>query len=282
MALVALVSFSFYSCGDDVEGVENDPTGGVSGGGQVSSKSIVGTWEMTTEGGTAQLILTDKKFTMIQESDKTEGTYTTKGDKITLTPEKFYEKSPNTGAWIETKPEDGDDEPATMKVQLLKDNNVLIATIEEVYDEEFAQQEDPFFLMFYRKGANINASSSELQGKWQWSLRGNKEIVRAFVEFKGNNFDLIIPAWRERYQGTYTYQNGMVQFNTTDFTTREWQEEGNESLKYLYTGWRSITAEEQQWGYGPSFGMKFNRAFIAVGKQGYTYLANMPAIFEKQ
>ena len=292
MALMAMfAAFTVCSCGDD------DATDSVSGGNnssssQSGSKSIIGTWDMPGlgDGEFSQMIITEKGYTVINEYSKTEGTYTMSNGVFTLTSTKFYlaelddNERPIPGKWNEAQIPDDMKKPGKAKIKLLEDANVLV--IEE-------EGQEP--MMLYRKDAKIQATANSLQGKWIWWLDEGKTMVRAYIEFSGNKYDFVVAAWRQRYQGTFTYANGVVTCKVDKFTKRDWDPNISESvtLKYenLFQWWRELTPEEKEeeskypdWNEATFGYSTFTFPMVVDNKTAYSLLptGGMSITYEKQ
>lgn len=96
---------------------------------------------------------------------------------------------------------------------LQKDALVLSRT----YNDEYAgQQEDN--MLYYRRGSDISNASS-LSGTWDW-MEG--EVVGARLKVTGSSFMFIISMWSQKYDGTFTYKNGLLSTTNPAFqTTRD-------------------------------------------------------------
>lgn len=154
--------------------------------------------------------------------------------------------------------------------------SVLI--LKEVYENG---QENLAYI-FVKKGMTITTKKEDIQGQWIWWFEmdeGEKE-VRVSYKFDGNNFDMIIVAWGQRYTGTYTYENGIVRLNiTTGYTSREegtgygWGE-GDLNPVTLECDWKPLYQE--YWSFNTMEG-----AFFVVGDEAYVLLL-MPSICTKK
>ena len=100
--------------------------------------------------------------------------------------------------------------------------SVLI--MKEVYDD--GAENLAFALV--QKGKAINTKKEDIQGQWLWydsyvDNDGNDvTIVRLSYKFEGDNFEVIITPWGQRYTGTYTYENGIAKLEFKNgYTSRE-------------------------------------------------------------
>lgn len=238
----------------------NNNTGG-------ADKGLVGTWELETEIGLYQLVLAESTYSMTNLQEKYEGTYTITNGVATLINEKYFYQDWESGEWIEDELDEDDREPAYVKLLLLKDSKVLIL--------EFEEDGYTDFIMLNKKGAtNIASNIEEIQGKWVWYVYGMEDHIRAYLEVNGNQFDLIIPAYSERYKGQCDYANGEITFDVHDFQNREWFE-GCENPQYLYQPWGYYQWPQQRWSH-------FKMPFIVNDGIGYGLFVNLLARFEKQ
>ena len=93
------------------------------------------------------------------------------------------------------------------------------------------------------------------------------KTVRIAYKFDGDNFEIIIVPWGQRYTGTYTYGKGKVTLNTTaGYTSREpgtgdgWGE-GDLDPVTLVGNWSTLN--EDRW-YNPTEGI-----FFAIGDEAF-------------
>ncbi len=100
--------------------------------------------------------------------------------------------------------------------------SVLI--MKEIYDEG---PENLGFVLV-QKGKTISTKKEDIQGQWLWwdeytDNEGNDvKIVRLSYKFEGDNFEVIITPWGQRYTGTYTYENGIAKLSFQQgYTSRE-------------------------------------------------------------
>lgn len=241
----------FVGCGKDDggnDGVNNPPT----------AERLVGSWVMTGEDYSIHLVFNENTWTENNGTQERSGTYALDGDILTM--------------------KMGDSLVNQAKVIMLYGYNVLVLRFQSPYGEDWGLTHE--FGLYYRKNATIAATQADIQGKWFWYMRGDNHAIRCALEFKGNAFDFIIPVWCERMKGTYEYVNGKVSFHVTEFLVREYLEEGNEAVENLYSNWAA--PEEGSGREAPSFGINFEKPFVANGNEAYCVFANLPAYFEKQ
>jgi len=101
--------------------------------------------------------------------------------------------------------------------------SVLIMKTVDI-DPEYGRNEGLAFIVV-KKGMTVSTRKEDIQGQWAWWFgRGAEEdkTIRIAYKFEGDNFEIIIVPWGQRYTGTYTYDKGVVTLNTTaGYTSRE-------------------------------------------------------------
>ena len=136
-------------------------------------------------------------------------------------------------------------------------------------DPDYGRNENLAFIVV-KKGATINTKKEDIQGQWAWWFGNGAEedkTVRIAYKFEGDNFEIIIVPWGQRYTGTYTYDKGVVTLNTTaGYTSREpgtgdgWGE-GDLDPVTLEGNWSPLY--EDRW-YAPEGGL-----FFAIGNEAF-------------
>ncbi len=173
-----------------------------------------------------------------------------------------------------------------LKPSLLADNNVLVLrsyyTYQDSTGNEIEASDIDNFELFVKQNAKLNYSVNDLQGTWIWHFHGNQEIVRSALILKDNTFDMIIPIWGQRMTGTFTYNNGYIDFKVTNGYVRH-NYEYDESLGAMNSGWINVKdADPNDYNLDLPFGERFSRPFIPQGNVAYSNLANLPVYYEKQ
>ena len=145
---------------------------------------------------------------------------------------------------------------------------VLIMKVVDI-DPEYGRNENLAFIVV-KNGMTISTRKEDIQGQWAWWFgRGAEEdkIVRIAYKFEGDNFEIIIVPWGQRYTGTYTYDKGIVTLNTTaGYTSREpgtgngWGE-GDLDPVTLVGNWSTL--DEDRWN-NPTGGL-----FFALGDEAF-------------
>jgi hypothetical protein len=137
-------------------------------------------------------------------------------------------------------------------------------------DSEFGRNENLGFIVV-KDGMTINTKKEEILGQWAcwWSGRvaGEDKTIRIAYKFEGDNFEVIIVPWGQKYTGTYTYDKGIITLDTkAGYTSREpgtgngWGE-GDLDPITLEGNWSTLN--EDRWnapGGGP---------FFAIGDQAF-------------
>lgn len=134
---------------------------------------------------------------------------------------------------------------------------------------EYGRNENLAFIVV-KDGMTISTRKEDIQGQWAWWFgRGTEEdkTVRIAYKFDGDNFEIIITPWGQRYTGTYTYDKGVVTLNTTaGYTSREpgtgdgWGE-GDLDPVTLVGNWSPLN--EDRWN-NPTGGL-----FFALGDEAF-------------
>ena len=154
--------------------------------------------------------------------------------------------------------------------------SVLI--MKEVYEDG----QEMFAFAVVQKGKAINTKKEDIQGQWLWWFEYEvdegviERTIRVSYKFEGDNFDLIITPWGQRYTGTYTYENGIVHLNIQQgYTSREegtgdgWGE-GDLDPVTLEANWKPLYPEH--WSFETMEG-----PFFVIGNEAFAALL-MPSI----
>lgn len=274
---------------DDVE-EENSP--------EISVNKLIGTWylNLSTESEVSEetvifssngAFVTEETYFYIDPATgkkeissqyKLDGTYELKGSNLitNITNSQFrYMDSNKMSDWISDDEGLGQD---TASVTLLKDGAVML--VEYSGSSEPYSIEQSYFSMYFKKGAALPGNNDELQGTWYWnfSMDGKSSEIRMAVKFDGDNIDLVIPAWGQRYTGKYTYKDGFVVVGETTFYTSR-NENGVNLInmeKPFESEWR-IPSDDQ--GYYPN---GLSLPFIVDGKKAYSIFEGLSPVFTKQ
>ena len=286
----ALAAFTtmFVSCVD-----ENKPSNGDENG-----NSIVGTWNLQHDDDFETLDLTAGNNYNLYYSAfyKEDGSYTFENNTLTLTPSKAWTRDyirddvhggpildengnfqftewEETEPWFTTR---------SNQVTFLYSGDVMLV---KTIDEHSGEPEE-VWAPYVKDNATHVSNINDIQGKWYWLMDVGEEfsVPRVIVNVNGNDGDVIITPWGERYKGTVRYEKGVLYMdNPTFYTTRYEDGEG---------GWEHMNGadpENSDWripdgsgNYGqPAFGM-ISMGFVADGDVAYGGIANLLAKFVKQ
>ena len=137
-----------------------------------------------------------------------------------------------------------------------------------------------------KNGKTINTRKEDIQGQWLWWFEYEvdegeiERTIRISYKFDGDNFDLIITPWGQRFTGTYTYENGIVHLNFQNgYTSREegtgygWGE-GDLNPVTLECDWKPLYRE--YWSFDSLEG-----PFFVVGNEALALLL-MPSFCTKK
>ena len=157
--------------------------------------------------------------------------------------------------------------------------SVLI--MKEVYNDGH----ENFAFAVVQKGKTISTKKEDIQGQWIWWEEFEvdegeiERYARIAYKFEGDNFDLIITPWGQRYTGTYTYENGILLLNIQNgYTSREegtgygWGE-GELDPVTLIGNWKTLYPEH--WSFETMEG-----PFFVIGNEAFAALL-MPCICTK-
>ena len=228
---------------------------------EVTTADLKGTWKYGFYGLT--YVFTDNTFTITTDENSYTANYTLKDGVISY------------NYTLDNQPQQG-----SANIYLLYDKNVLVMKAKPYGGEDYSISEAATIL--YRDGKEPTTLKSEIQGEWHWYMRGDSTYVRGAYKFNGDNFELIVTPWGQKYTGTYTYKGGFVTLNITNgYTSREpgsgdgWGE-GELDPKTLEGTWYTLNRE--RWAFEP--GMV--EPFLVNGTEAYGSLANLPCVFYKK
>ena len=263
-ASLFVAAFTLAACGDDDEDAttatpptvpsETSPEG-------VTVEDLKGTWKYDYYQTT--YVFTDKTFTVTEGDFNYTANYTLKDGVISYT------------YMVDSIAEKG-----SFNVYFMYNKSVLALKAKPVDGDDYSISEAAVVL--FRDGKAPNTPKSDIQGEWHWYMRGNVEYVRGAYKFEGDNFELIVTPWGQKYTGTYTYQGGFLTLNITNgYTSREpgtgdgWGE-GDLDPATLEGNWSVLNRDH--WAFEP--GMV--APFIVNGTEAYGALANLPCVFYKK
>lgn len=271
-AAFALGTLTMVSCNKEDEEVTpktSDSTN--TNNGSASATDLIGTWTMVSEDFTTTYVFTATTMTRTTDWEKLECAYTYANGVLTLTDAKYYEIQQDDSWALMEQPDSN--VSSTVNVNLLQNNAVLVMR-QQIPEEEYSPAHEEVYCL-YREGKTITVNAADLQGEWQWYMLGDTSNIRALISFDGNNYDLIITAWCERYKGTYTIDNGYLVLSATKFYRCEWEgrnESNPRDAQWVETGLEDTTPE---W-------VSHRMPFFVNGNEAYAILANLPALYVKK
>lgn len=164
--------------------------------------------------------------------------------------------------------------------------NKSVMVIKQIMKDEMRGTEEMLGMILFKQGKNVTATKNDIQGLWCWySDFGNDSvpIIRTAIKIDGDNFEIIITPWGERYVGSYTYTNGLLHLEVTAAYTSREEHTGNGSLwgrMDPYTlecdDWRTL--DHDYWHIDAIS----DTPFIANGNEAYGFIANIPSVLQKK
>ena len=228
---------------------------------KVNTSDLKGTWKYDFYG--LSYVFTDSTFVVSQGQTAYTANYTLKDGVIS------YNYMLN-----------GQTQKGTANIYLLYNKNVLVMKAKPADGDGYSISEAATIL--YRNGNAPTTNKSEIQGEWHWYMKGDTTYVRGAYKFNGDNFELIVTPWGQKYTGTYTYEGGFVTLNITNgYTSREPGTgygfgEGDLDPETLVGTWNTLNRDH--WAFDP--GMV--EPFLVNGTEAYGSLANLPCVFYKK
>ena len=259
--------------------------------------AIVGLWSLVHDDFEDSFSFTDDgKVEFVGTFEKRSGTWSFENDALTLSYTEFwqrdYERESNGapkldddgqfifGDWVKAGHEPYSD--VYSNVKLLCEGSVMAMLTKAEGDG--GTQYDELIGLLFKEGGKLPNDISALEGKWYWQMFGSQG-VRTAVIVSGNNAEVIITPWGERYVGAAQYNNGYLDMNRMTFYTSRYLK--NPDDPNSYGDWiNNIHPEETEWripgeGEGGIFGA-IHMAFVVDGDVAYGVVANLFAIFYKQ
>ena len=252
-------TLTFTACGDD-DGDSGKSE--VPNSTSVTTDDLIGTWTINSTDNDYVAVFTKNQVTITSNGVvEIQANYTIKNNKVVF--------SGNNDATFESAS------------GLLYGKSVLV--LKQVSNRGDGEDEN-LGMILYKQGKTVTATSQDIQGFWCWYEQwGEDEIIRSAIKIEGNNFELTITPWGERYIGTYTYANGFIHLNVTQGLTSREEHTGSGSLwgrmdpKTLECDdWRTL--DRENWHVDAMS----DNPFIANGDEAYGFVANIPSIFSKK
>ncbi len=139
-------------------------------------------------------------------------------------------------------------------------------------------------VMYFKKGAQLPNDISEIQGIW-FSFEAYKagdEKVCIAMKMNGDNIDLIVEPWAQRFICKYTYKDGIIA-SSGEVTFRTlWREDGCDDFDYddpWAASWHP-TYDPQQYTGNLTDGFTF--PFVVDGNKAYCLFVGNSPLFIKQ
>ncbi len=283
----ALAAFAMMAVGCNKDDKQNS--------GDDNGISVVGTWNLHHEDDFETLVLNeDMSYGLVETSFyKEEGTYTYGSNTLVLTPSKAWERDwvrddiyggpvrDENGnyqytEWQEIQPRESS---KSIEVRLLYEGDVML--MKKIDDH--SGEAEVVWAPYVKEDATHVSNIGDIQGKWYW-LMGEGGTPRVIVNVNGNNGDVIITPWGERYTGTIRYEKGVIYMDNPTFTTTRY-EDGEDGWEHMNeedpenSDWRVPFGEhpyEGTYEHGLALG------FVADGNVAYGGVANLLARFVKQ
>ena len=262
MVGLLVCSFGFVACGDDDDDKGGGNGSGVANADAITVNDVVGTWTVNSTDNSFIATFTKDEVTLKEDGEILfSGNYSIKDGVLTIPGQ--------NGSKMQSVP------------GLLYGKSVLV--LKQIYENERGNEEMLGYVLF-KQGKTVTATAQDIQGFWCWySDFGGDVIIRTAIKIEGNNFELIITPWGERYVGTYTYQNGIIHLNVTAaYTSRE------EHTGYgtMWGRMDPYTLECDDWRtLDPDYwhvDAVSENPFIANGDEAYGFIANSPSVLKKK
>ena len=261
--------FTFAIAAMALFAISCNPEGSEDGAGNATAEDIVGHWGIAHEDGAEELVIEENGT--ISGDFCGEGTWTLKNGVLTVVG-KDYE---------------GKDVTTAFKVDMLYEKTVLVLRFDIPATDEAGHyigtnngEGEVYF--FFRDGKAKANDIKDIQGKWYWLMQRNEGYVRAAFIINGNDADVIITVWGERYKGKAQYKDGRLIVEKQVWMTSRYDEidHVDECASHPENAeWKDITGNTE--GYSIS-DIEINFPFIANGNEAYCILANLPAVMIKQ
>lgn len=256
LAIMAIVTLGVISCGDEDETTNGNQSG--------SAISFEGSWSVNFPHIFSKAVFTTTDFEFSNLGEKTNGRYIVSNGKVSFSPSKYYIYDSDTESWVDLTSSDNTT-PYDADALLLCNSKVLVLKYDDYY-----------FDMYFKDNEVIHSLSSEIQGKWLW-YDSEKKNVEASLTINGDTFDMIATSDRQRAQGTFIYENGILTLNVTKYFTREYFE-GQKSVSNLEKDWNEVGLSAVS---RPLFYVGYNFPFMASSSEAFAYIEGEHAHFVK-
>ena len=165
----------------------------------------------------------------------------------------------------------------TAQVSLLKDGSVLL-----IKSNYYGSEQASFY---FKKGSKLPSDKSVLQGTWFWMDEfkdQGRDVVRVAVKFDGDNIDLIVVPWSQRFICKYEYKDGVVTSKGEVTFRTLFKENGANEMNYSnpYDSEWLPTYDPKQYTGNLSDGFSF--PIFVDGKTAYSEFIGLTPIYQKQ
>ena len=288
---------------------KNDKSEEEEGGGniEVTMSSIAGEWylnvpNMSDTDEETLVIKNDGSFVLensysyeydgkkvIGSQTRTEGRFTLNGTTLTSTVSKVqyryseWENGEYKGL-KDWQDEEYSDMFETAQVSLLRGGAVLLfsTNVDDNQDVRMSGEK----IIYFKKGAKLPSDKSELQGTWfcmeEYMGPESGEAIRIAVRFDGDNIDLIVVPWSQRFICKYNYKDGMVSSTGEVVFRTLWREDGCNEMNMsdpFDSEWLPTYDPEQ---YTGNLTDGFAFPFIVDGKNAYSRFVGLSPFYTKQ
>ena len=162
--------------------------------------------------------------------------------------------------------------PDNAEVSLIRSGSVMLL------------QSDYGVAMYFRKGSRLPNDISELQGIWISfeSYKAGDKNVSVAIKLNGDNIDLIVGPWAQRFICKYTYKDGVIASDGEVTFRTLWRIDGCNDFNQD-DPWASEwlpTYDPQQYTGNLSEGFSF--PFVVDGNKAYCLFVGRSPVFIKQ
>ena len=162
--------------------------------------------------------------------------------------------------------------PENAEVSLLRGGSLLLL------------ESDYGVMMYFKKGGKLPNNKSELQGTWfsYESYKAGDQTISVAIKIDGDNIDIIVAPWAQRFICKYTYKDGIIA-NDGGVTFRTlWREDGCNDLNNedpFDSEWLPTYDPDQ---YTGNLTDGFSFPFVVDGNNAYSMFVGRSPFFTKQ
>jgi hypothetical protein len=276
-------ALTFVSCGSDDDDDNSNPVTPTApddkGGEKANDKDLVGVWELKARNFLTTYTFTAEKLTIVNthlgphENTQTifDGPYTLKDGVLSYT---------TTTEVYDTVSHKNVERPITISFTTkLLYNKSTLALLATVNNGDRSSEE---VVLMFKKDTPVPATIADIQGNWYWYMDGDSTDTRAAFKIEQNRMIIVIVAWGQRYDGTFTYENGLINFNVeAQYTSR-----GNPQGEGWGRGALDPETLEANWEpLNPDSWLSYDfeqMPFVANGNEAYGTIANLTGVYYKK